>query len=210
MHPWETVPLSEYEAHMSLDEVYQLQTLDDITRRQLDAYDVHSVAILGVAGGNGLAHIDPARIKRVYGIDINKEYLAACKRRYLRLGGCLQLLCCDLSCEDVCLPYAELVIANLLVEYVGTGMFVYHMAAARPRYISCVIQQNQSPQFVSRSPYAQTFDAISTLHRDIAEQELCTAMNEIGYACIAREKATLPNAKQLLRLDYRDEVKTDA
>lgn len=203
VHPWETVPLSDYEAHMSLDEVYQLQTLDQITRRQLDAYEVSSVTILGVAGGNGLSHINPARIMRVYGVDVNREYLDVCQRRYAHLGECLKLLCCDLSSADTCLPQTDLVIANLLIEYVGIETFVRHMKAAGPRYVSCVIQQSLGEQFVSRSPYADKFQAISALHRDIDEHALSAAMRDISYTGILREVIKLPNAKQFIRLDYR-------
>ena len=56
-NPWEEISLSDYENHMKLDSVMQLQTMNRMMKGQLDAYSVKSVMILGIAGGNGLEHI---------------------------------------------------------------------------------------------------------------------------------------------------------
>ena len=53
-NPWEEISLDDYESHMSLDSVKQLQALDLIMKDQFDAYHVETAMILGVAGGNGL------------------------------------------------------------------------------------------------------------------------------------------------------------
>lgn len=62
-NPWKSVLLSTYEAHMALSNVQQLQTLNEITREQLHQYPVNSIAILGVAGGNGLEHINQKSLR---------------------------------------------------------------------------------------------------------------------------------------------------
>jgi len=41
--------------------------------------------VLGVAGGNGLEHIDPDKYQTVYGVDINDEYLHVVEKRYADL-----------------------------------------------------------------------------------------------------------------------------
>ena len=46
---------------------------------QFESYPVETAMILGVAGGNGLEHIDPAKYKRVYGVDINEEVSLVCR-----------------------------------------------------------------------------------------------------------------------------------
>lgn len=78
-NPWESIDLSDYESHMSLDGVGQLQALNALMREQLFSREVKSVMILGVAGGNGLEHIKSGDFERVYGVDINPEYLAECE-----------------------------------------------------------------------------------------------------------------------------------
>ena len=53
-NPWEEINLEDYENHMQLDSVRQLQTMNSIMRSQFEAYPVCSAMVLGVAGGNGL------------------------------------------------------------------------------------------------------------------------------------------------------------
>ena len=57
-NPWEEISLSDYENHMKLDSVMQLQNLNQMMKDQFSAYPVSSVMVLGIAGGNGLEHID--------------------------------------------------------------------------------------------------------------------------------------------------------
>ena len=71
-NPWKDIDLNSYEAHMSLESVHQLQAMNQMMKKQFSDYDVESIMILGIAGGNGLEHIDCKRIKCVYGIDINQ------------------------------------------------------------------------------------------------------------------------------------------
>lgn len=57
-NPWTEISINNYEKHMSLESVYQLQALNGIMKEQFYSYPVKSIMILGVAGGNGLDHID--------------------------------------------------------------------------------------------------------------------------------------------------------
>lgn len=51
---WENIEISDYENHMRHDSVLQLQCLCEIMNNQFFEYDINSIMILGVAGGNGL------------------------------------------------------------------------------------------------------------------------------------------------------------
>jgi len=68
--PWLSIPLADYEGHMGADNVQQLSALSGLFKRALDVCLPDSVAILGIAGGNGLEHTNPATIKRIVGFDI--------------------------------------------------------------------------------------------------------------------------------------------
>ena len=81
-NPWQEISLDDYENHMKLDSVMQLQTLDSMMKEQLNDYPVSSVMILGVAGGNGLRHVPTERISKIYGVDINPRYLEETVARY--------------------------------------------------------------------------------------------------------------------------------
>lgn len=50
-NPWKEISLNDYESHMKLDSVMQLQTMNRMMKSQFDDYPVSSVMILGIAGG---------------------------------------------------------------------------------------------------------------------------------------------------------------
>lgn len=66
-NPWKDVNLSDYESHMALDTVKQLQALNQMMKDQFNKYDIQSAMILGIAGGNGLEHVNVEKITKVYG-----------------------------------------------------------------------------------------------------------------------------------------------
>ena len=202
-HPWEQVRLEDYEAHMSLPVVGQLGELNRIMREQLTDYPARTALIAGVAGGNGLEHIAGTPLQTVYGIDINAGYLEACRKRYASLEPVLVLKRMDLASGDASLPITDLVIANLIVEYIGIDPFSRLIGQARPAYLSSVIQLNSDGGFVSASPYEQAFAGLTGVHRDVAEEEWTAALLRIGYTPILRREHPLPTGKRLMRLDYR-------
>ena len=203
-NPWEEISLDDYENHMRLDTVKQLQAMSEIMKEQFAAYPVESAMILGVAGGNGLEHIRTDKYRRVYGVDINSAYLNAVQERYPQLADVLQCLHLDLINETEQLPQAQLVIANLLIEYIGYPAFQKAVLQIDPEYVSCLIQINtDAEQWVSESPYLHAFDRLDEVHHQMEAAELSAAMQEIGCAEILRASVTLPNGKALVRIDYR-------
>lgn len=201
-NPWETIPLDDYESHMKLDLVRQLQTMNRLMADQFYRYPVRIAMVLGVAGGNGLEHVDPERLKTVYGVDLNRDYLAACAARYPHLAETLRLVEADLTAAEPDLPPAELVIANLLVEYIGYPCFQRVLQKVFPQYVSCVIQINTDEGFVSDSPYLHAFDGLDSVHHQMKEGALTEHLTAIGYMLNFREECPLPNGKKLVRLDY--------
>lgn len=202
-NPWEEISLSDYENHMSLDSVKQLQAMNSIMKKQFSEYPVKTAMVLGIAGGNGLEHVRFSKLEKVYGIDINEEYLKAVKERYKDLEGTLECLKADLINEADKLPSAELVIANLLIEYIGYEAFGNAIKKIGPKYVSCVIQINtDEAQWVSDSPYLHAFDRLDEVHCQMEENSLITSMKRIGYSKILDGKDPLPNGKALQRIDF--------
>ena len=182
-NPWEEISLDDYEKHMSLDSVRQLQAMNAIMKMQFAAYPVDTATVLGIAGGNGLEHVSPDKYRKVYGVDINADYLRAVARRYNELSGVLECLQIDLINEAEKLPQTQLLIANLLIEYIGYGAFQRAVLQTAPEYVSCVIQINtDAEQWVSESPYLHAFDRLDEVHHQMEEAALTAAMNEIGYS----------------------------
>lgn len=201
-NPWKSISLSDYENHMKLDTVMQLQVLNEMMSSQLKTFDVNTAMVLGVAGGNGLEHIDVNKYSIVYGIDVNSEYLQTVKERYASLTDILQCLCVDLKKEIEKLPVANLVIANLLIEYIGYECFQNVIKQVKPKYVSCGIQINQNDGFVSESPYTHSFDKLDSIHHQIDTVNLENRMIEIGYHKISVIEYPLPNGKELVKMDF--------
>ena len=201
-NPWKEVRLSDYENHMALDSVQQLQALNQMMKGQLNQYDIQSAMILGIAGGNGLEHVDTEKISKVYGVDINADYLAATKERYKHLSGILECLCVDLNDETEKLRQVDLLIANLLIEYIGYKCFQKAVQVTDAKYVSCIIQINTDDSFVSESPYLHAFDELKRVHHQMDEQNLQDSMEAIGYRLIQTFEYLLPNGKKFVQLDF--------
>ena len=203
-NPWEEIRLEDYEKHMALNSVRQLQALSGIMKVQLEAYPVRTAMIFGIAGGNGLEHVNPGKYDAVYGVDINREYLQATEERFAGLGEKLQLMCLDLTKDAGKLPEAELVIADLVIEYTGYAAFTAAVKQAGARFVSCVIQINPEEEetWVSDSPYLHAFDRLDEVHHEMVPEGLAAAMETEGYREILRESTDLPNGKKLLRMDF--------
>ena len=201
-NPWEDIPLNEYEGHMKLETVGQLQAMNKMMKGQFDAYPVSSVMILGVAGGNGLSHVDKGKYKKVIGVDVNPDYLREAVRRYPDLKGVLECLCIDLLAQVDKLPQADMVIANLLIEYIGCECFQKVIRHVKPRFVSCIIQADAADHWVSDSPYLHVFDKLEPVHQAIEEQALGATMAGIGYSEISTLERALPNGKKLVQMDF--------
>ena len=205
-NPWEKINLSDYENHMSLDTVYQLQALSEMMHEQFYTYDVNSIMILGIAGGNGLEYIDKTRINKVYGVDVNKDFLKECEMRYSELQGVFEPIHADLLSEELQLPTSQLLIANLLVEYIGYECFQKVVKMVSPEYISCIIQINTGDSFVSDSPYLHAFDCLDEVHHQMEEDELILSMEDIEYKTERISEKELPNGKKFVRIDFKRSI----
>lgn len=201
-NPWEEIALFDYENHMKLDSVMQLQGMNQMMKGQFNAYPASSVMILGIAGGNGLEYIDRNKFQKVYGVDINEEYLKAVKERYSGISDILECIQLNLIEETDKLPKAELLIANLLIEYIGYRCFQKAVKQVQPQYISCIIQINTDDSWVSDSPYIHVFDGLDKIHHQMEENSLVQTLKDIGYKLKARVESSLPNGKKLVQLDF--------
>lgn len=201
-NPWNEIDLNDYESHMKLDSVAQLQAMNEMMYGQLYDYNTPKVMILGIAGGNGLNHIDAAKINKVYGVDINGKYLQKCRERFRHLGDTLATIQADLTDKNTNLPHVDMLMANLLLEYVGYDSFVRNINQIEPNYVSVIIQINESDGFVSDSPYLHSFDRLDEVYHHIDGDSLTEIMDKAGYCLIKKIKKALPNGKALERLDF--------
>ena len=74
---------------MSHETVAQLPLLSALTKKYLEKYQLQKPLFLGIAGGNGLEHIDSISVQEVVRIDINEDYH---QQTYLRFKDVLPQL----------------------------------------------------------------------------------------------------------------------
>ncbi|CVI67774.1 hypothetical protein NDGK_00999 [Clostridiales bacterium CHKCI001] len=177
----------------------QLQAMNGMMKGQFDAYPISSVMILGIAGGNGLEHISKNKFKKLYGVDVNPSYLKEVIHRCSDFNGILECICVNLIDEADKLPKADMVIANLLIEYIGYKCFQKVIQCVNPKYILCIIQINLEDNWVSDSPYLHVFDRLEEIHHQMEEQ----TMLEINYYAIKTLEHMLPNGRKLVQMDFR-------
>ena len=208
-NPWQKLPHDTYEKHMGHENVRQLEMLSHIFGAQLTlATDIPTpiIAILGIAGGNGLENIETGQFKSVIGMDINEEYLDFCRKRYSHLPE-LELYQIDLMTEKTravdILNQADLVAANLIINHIHLDNFMDIIGELNKPIVSCVVQHNPDGQSLSQSGYESAFANIQKHGRDHDEAALTAAMRDIGYSLIYSNDYKLPNNKLFIRLDYK-------
>src|SRR5262245_48736469 len=155
-HPWFEVPIADYEAHMALPSVGQAQLLRTMLQRTVVQFQPCSLAVLGVAGGNGLECLDRTLVRRVVALDFNPDYLALCSRRYAASFTECGPVLHDLSLGPPGITPVECIFAGLVLEYVCVESFCGYLASLLPTDGNfAVLLQLPSPTLpeVSASPF---------------------------------------------------------
>jgi hypothetical protein len=202
-NPWKSIPPEDYEAHMSHGSVFQLQTLNTIMKEQYEDYRPECLVVFGVCTGNGLEHIDPAITKKLYGIDVNEDYLKLCRKRYAGNLRDLRLVAIDCNSGYVENVRADLIIADLFLEYIDIGRFFAQIEKMRAEntVISVVLQRNRGESFVSNTGI-ESLKALDGLHRELDADEFKRAIKARGYSVIKEGVCSLPNNKEFHRIDF--------
>ena len=98
-----------------------------------------------------------------------------------------------------------LIIANLIIEYVGVEEFVAFASANAHSIgvLSCVIQRNHASGLVSSTDDASSFDGLASVSSDVASETLASAMLQEQFEVLHHSEHPLPNGKTLVRQDFR-------
>lgn len=123
-NPWLSILASDYEGHMESPGVDQLRLLRELLRERVEEFLPESLAVLGCATGAGFESIDPTRVRRLVGIDINPEYIEIVRRRFAAAIPGLELICSDVAVLDLPPRSLDLFHAALVLEYVAPEVVV--------------------------------------------------------------------------------------
>ncbi|HET7754867.1 MAG TPA: class I SAM-dependent methyltransferase [Anaeromyxobacteraceae bacterium] len=181
-NPWALVPAADYEAWMGPGGVDQLGPLSAIFGKVYSALRPARVALLGCATGNGLEHVDPAVTRQVIGVDVNIQYLAIARQRFLRLGSTLELYCEDVLRVRLRSGALDLVHAALIFEHVDPLPLAERIASwLAPGGACSVVLQLTRPE-PPRGSAPPSMAAIAASLRLVEPAELRASFRRAGLA----------------------------
>jgi len=205
LHPWLEIPIADYEAHMALPSVGQAQLLGNALQRTVARVRPCSLAILGVAGGNGLERLERGLVHRVVALDFNPDYLALCSRRYAACFTEFEPVLHDLSHGPPSITPVECVFAGLVLEYVCVESFCGYLRSLLTTGGSfAALLQLPSPTLpeVSPSPFtslARLESAFSFVDPAFLHDRLSTH----GFSRIVSDRYDLDSGKCFYYASYR-------
>ncbi len=205
MNPWLTIPLDDYEHHMTLPDIAQAQMLAEQLRQLIAKHRPQSAALLGAAGGNGLSSVDESIVRRVVAVDVNACYLDACIERYAAKFEQFEPIVHDLALGPPAIKPVDLVFAGLVLEYLPSTQWTHVLTSnLTPRGIAAVVLQLPSDAHaeVSASPFT-SLQQLESLFRFVAPKELEAGMESLGFAMIETHTVELLSGKRFLVVAWR-------
>jgi hypothetical protein len=197
-NPWLNIPLSDYEGHMGSAQVQQLDVLSDLFAEALGCCRPASIAVLGIAGGNGLERVDSGTTKRIVGLDINPLYLEEVRRRYAGKFA-LELHCLDLAERLVNLAPVQLVHAALVFEHAGVDRCLENALSlvAAGGAFSVVLQlPSESEAGVGASPF-HSMQSLQSHFSLIDPAWFKGTLAQRGFGLTRQAQRSLPAGKSL-------------
>ncbi len=190
---------------MALPSVGQAQLLGTALQRTVTQFQPHSLAVLGVAGGNGLEFVERAGVCRVVALDFNPDYLALCSRRYAASFAEFEPVLHDLSQGPPRITPVECIFAGLVLEYLCVESFCGYLASLLTIGGDfAALLQLPSPTLpeVSPSPFASLIrleSAFSFVH----PASLHDSLSAHGFSRIAADRYDLNSGKSFYYASYQ-------
>jgi Methyltransferase domain len=204
-NPWLTIPLADYEGHMSLPSIDQADMLADRLELLVELNAPSSVAIIGCAGGNGLERIRPGRLERIVGVDINPDYIDHTKSRHASRLPQLELYCADIQSNALQFDPVELIYAALLFEYVHSpsALATLRRNCLRNGTLATLVQlPHPARAAVTPSPYT-SLGALAPAMKLIDPEDLGRLAVTSGFAAVKSEVIELRSGKQFCMQTFR-------
>ena len=188
---------------MSHGSVGQLSLLNLLTKKYLAKLKPATCLFMGIAGGNGLEHVDNEISKKIIGIDINREYLDVCFKRYHDRMNSLQLLELDFTKETKRICSSDFIWAALVLEYAGIDKCLEfsNNNIVQGGHFIVTIQVNNNLQSVSVTG-VESVKKAGIIFSAVDPEVLLVKAKELGYALVDEEINQLPNGKSFMTFDF--------
>jgi SAM-dependent methyltransferase len=204
-NPWLNIPSEDYEAHMSMPSVGQLQMLDKIFESVLDEFTPTSIAVLGCTAGNGFQHLINLPLERVVGIDINFNFLDECRAWFIQDVENLHLVCADLNKLELADSTFDLIHAALIFEYVDVDELLSKISRwlRADGILSVVLQiENETVKPVSETPY-QSLKKLEPFMKLIDPAWFVVRAEIFGLNEESRREIKLPGGKEFIEIIFK-------
>ena len=190
---------------MALPSVGQAQLLDTALQRTVKEFKPRSLAVLGVAGGNGLESLDRATVRRVVALDFNPDYLALCTRRYAASFAEFEPVLHDLSQGPPLITPVECIFAGLVLEYLCVESFCAYLASLLTVGGGfAALLQLPSPTLpeVSPSPFA-SLARLESAFSFVPKASLHDSLSAHGFSRISTDQYDLDSGKSFFYASYQ-------
>ena len=190
---------------MALPSVGQSQLLGTALQRTVSQFQPHSLAVLGVAGGNGLEFVERATVRRVVALDFNPDYLSVCTRRYATSFAAFEPVLHDLSQGPPAITPVECVFAGLVLEYLCVEPFCDYLASLLTECGSfATLLQLPSPTLpeVSVSPYS-SLTRLESAFSFVHPTALHDSLSVHGFSRITSDRYDLDSGKSFYYASYQ-------
>jgi hypothetical protein len=198
-NPWMEIPLGDYERHMSHSSVRQSGLLNTLTKKYLELLQPKTCLFIGIAGGNGLEHVNTEVSKNVVGIDINRDYLSIAFQRHSHRIKSLQLLNIDITKATDHICNSDFIWAALILEYVGVDKCLEFCKnnISSDGHLIITIQSNNNIQSVSPTGI-ESLKKVGAIFRIVEPEVMLKKATENCFSLISKEENKLPKGKVFL------------
>jgi hypothetical protein len=190
---------------MALPSVGQAQLLGTALQRTVVQYRPRSLAVLGVAGGNGLEFVERDLVRRVVALDFNPGYLAQCSHRYASSFSEFEPVLHDLSQGPPAITPVECIFAGLILEYLRVEVFCGYLASIlKPRGSFATLLQLPSPTQpeVSPSPFT-SLTRLESAFSFVDPAFLDDRLVANGFSRVVRDRYDLASGKCFYYASYQ-------
>jgi SAM-dependent methyltransferase len=188
--------------------VRQLEFLSRMFGELLAGFEPDFAAVLGCATGNGFERVEAGRLRRLVGLDINREYLDICRARYAGKIPGLELVCEDIDSFELEPGSMDFVYGALFLEYIDPEKVVEKVSRwLRPRGILAVVLQLPSETCGTVSDTG--FESLKRLEPMISLVEpgnLERILQRYGFSGVRSGRETLEGGKEFFVGVYRLEA----
>jgi SAM-dependent methyltransferase len=190
---------------MAMPAVGQAAMLAQELRSAVERARPDSLALVGCAGGNGLAELAEYALKRVVCVDVNATYLQTLEARFGAKLRNLECHCCELeqfrSQEPV-----DLVFAGLVFEYTqldqaldSVSRLLYHGGSL----YALVQMPADGMATVTPSPYADALGVVVEAFRYIPPRTLIEMAAQHNLTLVEQKIITLDSGKSFTLIQFQ-------